>query len=211
MAAPLRALGDQPFVRMSASGQGILTTYGLQVLLRLSDSISGPTGVATQIGTITNSTVLQQINIAGATAQATQTASALQVATQAAMAPPGGDRQAQAMLQQLQGALVALGARPERSQDIVTLHNGARLLDGYGSPEELVPGCLGDLFLRRDGAAGTAGYLKTTGAPFSPSGWVAIGSGAVSSPGLVPLVNGDLPGPGFVVTPDGQCIGVPAS
>lgn len=49
---------------------------------------------------------------------------------------------------------------------------GGRVCSGTGSPESAVVGWIGDLFLRRDGAAGTVVYVKETGAGTN-TGWVA--------------------------------------
>lgn len=57
-------------------------------------------------------------------------------------------------------------------------------------------------------APSTAGFvLSTNGAGADPS-WVAA-SGGGGSAGMLPLVNGDLPGPALVADGLGQCIGVP--
>ena len=49
----------------------------------------------------------------------------------------------------------------------------ARVLTGAGTPEGTVSGNIGDLFLRSDGAAGTTGYLKESGAGTN-TGWSAF-------------------------------------
>lgn len=91
--------------------------------------------------------------------------------------------------------------------DILNLHNGGRVLDGYGSPEGNVAGGIGDLYLRLDGADGTSAYLKSSGAFGSTTGWSAIGGG--TSIIYAPLVNGDLPGPTLIANGAGECIMVP--
>jgi hypothetical protein len=93
---------------------------------------------------------------------------------------------------------------PALPADIVTLHSGARLLDGQGDPNGVVPGNVGDLFLRRDGAMTTALYIKGSGAG-TDEGWSTPGTDT----GLLPLANGDLPGPALISDPLGQTIGCP--
>lgn len=85
---------------------------------------------------------------------------------------------------------------------VVYLLNGARVLDGYGTPESAVYGRPGDLFLRRDGATGEGAYVKDTG-DNTDTGWIAVGSGGDI---WAPLVNGDLPGPTIISDPDGQVV-----
>lgn len=55
---------------------------------------------------------------------------------------------------------------------IVTLANGARIMDGYGTPEGVIFGSPADQWLRRDGGAGTCLYVKETGVNTN-TGWVA--------------------------------------
>lgn len=50
--------------------------------------------------------------------------------------------------------------------------NGPRIMAGPGSPEGVVGGQVGALYLRTDGAAGTSLYVKETGAGLN-TGWVA--------------------------------------
>lgn len=58
-------------------------------------------------------------------------------------------------------------------------------------------------------APGTLGYvLSTNGAGADPS-WVAQSGGGGGSAGMLPLVNGDLPGPSAIADDVGQFIGVP--
>ncbi len=98
----------------------------------------------------------------------------------------------------------AFPASPSAPRAIVALHNGARLLDGTGTPTGAVPGYVGDVFLRRDGTAATTLWVKGSGAG-TTVGW-APSAGALS---LLPLANGDTPGPALIADPHGQTIGVP--
>ena len=56
------------------------------------------------------------------------------------------------------------------------------------------------------GATGSAGATGATG-PTGPTG--ATGATGPSATGVLPLANGDLPGPSLIADPFGQCIGVP--
>jgi hypothetical protein len=49
---------------------------------------------------------------------------------------------------------------------------GAKISAGSGTPEGSVVGSVGDLFLRRDGGAGTTLYVKESGAATN-TGWAA--------------------------------------
>lgn len=53
---------------------------------------------------------------------------------------------------------------------------GGRVCSGTGTPEGAVVGWKGDVFLRRDGGAGTMQYNKESGAGTN-TGWVAVGTG----------------------------------
>lgn len=86
---------------------------------------------------------------------------------------------------------------------VVYLSNGARLLDGQGDPANLVAGYPGDVLLRRDASADAAIYVKDAGVNTS-TGWRGV-----FEHGVLPLVNGDLPGPALMSDPLGQTIGVP--
>lgn len=103
----------------------------------------------------------------------------------------------------------ALPATPARPVDIVVLHSGARVMDGFGAPTGLVPGYVGDLYLQRDAASGSALWIKQSGAS-TADGWVVPSGGGDSAiGGVLPLVNGDTPGPAFLTDGTGQTIGVP--
>lgn len=56
-------------------------------------------------------------------------------------------------------------------QDVVILHNGARLMDGTGSPAGVVVGSPGDVWINRSGGAGTTLYVKESGVN-DTAGWV---------------------------------------
>ncbi|ACI52197.1 conserved hypothetical protein [Gluconacetobacter diazotrophicus PA1 5] len=101
----------------------------------------------------------------------------------------------------------AVPSPPAPPTDIVVLHNGARVLDGFGSPVGRVAGWIGDLYLQRDGSSLGALWSKQSGAG-TDTGW-STGNGGTPSAGVLALVNGDLPGPSFMTDPLGQTIGVP--
>ncbi len=58
---------------------------------------------------------------------------------------------------------------PSGNNDIITLHNGAVILDGFGSPYGVIPGNIGDFYLQRDGSISGASWSNTTG---GVNGWV---------------------------------------
>lgn len=63
---------------------------------------------------------------------------------------------------------------------------GGRICSGTGSPESSVTGWIGDVYLRRDGSAGTSVYVKESGSGTN-TGWVALasasgGGGSLSNP-----------------------------
>lgn len=99
----------------------------------------------------------------------------------------------------------ALPAPGPRVADIVVLHHGARVIDGFGAPAGLVVGWIGDLYLQRDGGPAGALWSKQSGAG-TAQGWVAGGGG---TGGVLPLVNGDIAPIGILSDPTGQAIGVP--
>lgn len=59
----------------------------------------------------------------------------------------------------------------------------ARVLSGDGSPEGVIVGDVGDLFLRRDGGAGTIVYEKESGSG-TANGWAAVGGGGAPAVGI---------------------------
>ncbi len=99
-----------------------------------------------------------------------------------------------------------LSEPPPAPTDVLALHSGARVMDGSGAPEGVVLGFVGDLYLRRDGSPSGALYVKDSGTA-TTTGWAIVGPG--SAEGLLPLVNGDLPGPAIMSDPEGQTVGVP--
>jgi hypothetical protein len=62
-----------------------------------------------------------------------------------------------------------LSANPSITTIIV---NGATVRSGNGSPETVVTGSVGDIFLRKDGGAVTTLYVKESGAATN-TGWIA--------------------------------------
>ncbi len=58
----------------------------------------------------------------------------------------------------------------DNQAEVVT--GGAKVLAGTGSPESAVVGSVGDLYVRRDGGAGTTLYVKESGNNTN-TGWVA--------------------------------------
>lgn len=93
---------------------------------------------------------------------------------------------------------------------IVYLANGTRIFDGYGDPNSVYNGRVGDIFLQRDGSAVLGIIWEKTSGDDTAAGWTNPSGG---SPGVTsiyaPLVNGDLPGPTLIADPFGQCIMVP--
>jgi len=77
-------------------------------------------------------------------------------------------------------AIIAAPPPPHSPFGIVTLGNGARLIDGFGTPASVVPAQIGDLYFQRDGTPGSTVFAKESGAPGSTSGWVALGTGGGS-------------------------------
>ncbi|MBB2200708.1 hypothetical protein [Gluconacetobacter tumulisoli] len=94
---------------------------------------------------------------------------------------------------------------PRGPADVVVLHHGARVIDGFGTPSGRVGGWVGDVYLQRDGGAAGALWSKRAGAG-TVDGWVAGGGG---TGGVLPLVNGDVSPVGMITDPSGQTIGVP--
>lgn len=99
-----------------------------------------------------------------------------------------------------------LPVAPARPGDVVALHHGARVMDGFGGPEGRVAGWVGDVFLQRDGASAGAVWAKQSGAG-TVSGWAVLGQEAGG--GVLPLVNGNIAPVGMLSDPAGQTIGVP--
>ncbi len=114
---------------------------------------------------------------------------------------------ARAMVRHLAKVLASRPLPPHRA-GVVTLQNGARLVDGWGVPNGAVFGSVGDIFLQRDGTGDDVVWFKATGSQ-TDTGWVGAGGGGTASTIYAPLVNGDLPGPTAIADPFGQFIMVP--
>lgn len=191
--APVRALtvfGDQP-IGSAADGSPIRPTmYFVQFLQRLVSYVGQP-----NTNTPAGMTISEQVGDLNAEVESLVTRGSI------------GTASVTSRLYAVEQAIARLFGR-QRPTDIVVLHNGARLLDGFGSPEGVVPGNLGDSYQQRDGGTGTSQWTKETGSPGSSTGWVPTGAG---TPQVIyaPLVNGDLPGPTPIATADGQFIMVP--
>lgn len=85
---------------------------------------------------------------------------------------------------------------------ITYLANGARVIDGYGVPNGVVYGSVGDEYLQLDGTLGTGvAWVKTSGA-LTNTGWTAVEAGNI----WAPAVSGDLPGPNLISDPAGQVV-----
>jgi len=63
-----------------------------------------------------------------------------------------------------------VGPRTSYQTGITVLLNGARVMDGYGSPSGQVVGAIGDIYLRRDGGTSTTLYVCEAA---GTAGWVA--------------------------------------
>lgn len=97
-----------------------------------------------------------------------------------------------------------------RDTGILYLANGTRIFDGYGSPNSVYAGRVGDLFLQRDGSAALGIIWEKTSGDDTLTGWTNPSGGSPSASGIyAPLVNGDLPGPTLVADPFGQTVMVP--
>jgi hypothetical protein len=66
------------------------------------------------------------------------------------------------------------------SATTVALFNTTQVIVGTGSPETVVTGAVGDLYMRTDGAGGTTLYIKQSGA--GNTGWGAVGAGSAGAP-----------------------------
>ncbi len=56
-------------------------------------------------------------------------------------------------------------------QNCIVFPNGRQIRYGTGTPEGVITGVIGDLFLRTDGGASTTLYVKTSGT--GNTGWTA--------------------------------------
>ncbi|ACI52308.1 conserved hypothetical protein [Gluconacetobacter diazotrophicus PA1 5] len=200
-------VGDRPFV----DGTGALTLSAYQFLARLQAGASA---------TIRN---VQVIAAALGVPVASIPADGSAPVTLPASYPPVPDVSAglrdsvadARLLAMLSGASRPDVSRPVAARDagpppaapppgVVVLHNGARVLDGFGVPAGRVAGWIGDLYLQRDGGAAGALWSKRQGAG-TETGWAPAGGAA----GVLPLVNGDTGPVGILSDPAGQTIGVP--
>jgi hypothetical protein len=96
----------------------------------------------------------------------------------------------------------------QRDTGIVYLANGTKIIDGYGDPNGIYNGRVGDLFLQRDGSAVLGVIWEKTSGDDTSGGWTnPAGGGPPGTSGIyAPLVNGDLPGPTLIADPLGQCV-----
>jgi hypothetical protein len=161
----LPPIGDQPFV----DAQGHLTMYALNYLQRLSGFVGQP--AATSSGT-PPPTVQEQIS---ELFQTVQTISA-QVSVSL---PPAQTDAAVAATVRLRALVPPLppqrhppAPQPTPPAGIVYLANGARVLDGYGSPQSAVYGYPGDIYLNRNGGSATTLWVKESGVG-TDTGWTA--------------------------------------
>lgn len=206
----LTMLGNQP-IGIDTEGKPVLPTMPFVQMVQRIVSYLGQPVPSSDVGGRSGVTLSQQMAVANGSIQGLT-----------AERPTGGDlRQDIQDLQQVVVRQDILPPLPDPSSivieasppvvpfpltGILELLNGVRVMDGYGSPESAVFGSPGDLFLRRDGAAGEAAYVKDTG-DGTDIGWLPFGGGVDSI--YAPLVNGDLPGPTAVASPDGEFIMVP--
>lgn len=205
MPAPPRQtlpVGDWPFVDMAT---GRLTLSAYQFLARLqagaSGSIRNLSAIADALGT-----PVAEIAASGAAG----------IVLPASFPPPaplpaGQGARLLAVLaagpRPVAPGLRLLPASPARPGDVVVLHSGARVLDGFGGPEGRVAGWVGDLFLQRDGGSAGAVWAKQSGAG-TVAGWGALGQAGGAAGAVLPLVNGDIAPVGMLSDPAGQTIGV---
>jgi hypothetical protein len=192
-------LADQPLIDVSGRASYSMTQW----MQRLSAFI-GPVQPPTSVGgtSTTNVSLSEQV-------------SNLSTIVNQLLSAPLSDNAFASRLAQLEqeiGAARALAGRPAqlpgpaftpRPSGITYLANGARVLDGYGTPNSLVYGSVGDEYLQRDGSTAGTLWVKTSGANTN-TGWTSA-SGEI----YAPAVNGDLPGPSLISDPSGQCIMVP--
>ncbi|MBB2159267.1 hypothetical protein [Gluconacetobacter sacchari] len=205
-AAPRQTLpvGDWPFVE-SATGRLTLAAY--QFLARLQ---AGSSGSIRNVAVIAGALGVPVGEIAAG--------GAAPVVLPASFPPPApvaarGERLLALLAAVPRPAVVGapiLPAGPGRPADVLVLHHGARVMDGFGGPEGRVAGWVGDVFLQRDGGAAGAVWAKGAGAG-TAAGWLALGQalGQVGGGGMLPLVNGDIAPVGMLSDPAGQTIGVP--
>ncbi|GAA4502187.1 hypothetical protein [Gluconacetobacter tumulicola] len=196
-------VGDWPFVD-TATGRLTLSAY--QFLARLQAGSSG---------SIRNLSVIAgALGVPVASIGASGSASVILPASFPPPAPvPAGRGERLSALLAAVPRPVAPGSRmlpvaPARPADVVALHHGARVMDGFGGPEGRVAGWVGDVFLQRDGGPAGAVWAKQSGAG-TVAGWAVLGQGAGAGGGVLPLVNGNIAPVGMLSDPAGQTIGVP--
>ena len=73
----------------------------------------------------------------------------------------------------IQGIVDSLNGLKDENDFLFTVIMGIRITVGTASPENVVVGSVGDLFIRTDGGAGTTWYLKESGSETN-SGWAGI-------------------------------------
>jgi hypothetical protein len=174
----LTPFGDQPFVETD----GRLTMYALNYLQRLSNFVGSPQ--STSSGSSSGQTVQEQISALTETVN--------NIVGQISSLPPQESAPVLGTLLRLRALLLGPPAHrpplppppsapavsrrvptpPQAPQGILYLANGARVFDGYGAPNTVVYGSIGDLYLRRDGGTSTTLYVKEAGNN-TDAGWVA--------------------------------------
>lgn len=158
--------------------RGFATPAFLRILASIGNVIQGPGGILDQINggsapsppasgdiSLTVQQALLQQTPSFNEAQTTQAQlSALSVFLQSAQAP------SQVTQQQLAPDTIP-DVRPVPGCVTSVLFNtGARLSAGFGAPNGVVYGSVGDLFLRQDGTAGSVFYVKESG-NLTNTGW----------------------------------------
>lgn len=73
----------------------------------------------------------------------------------------------------IQAVIDSLNGLKDDNDFLYTIIMGVRITVGTASPEAIVTGSVGDLFIRTDGGAGTTWYLKESGAS-TDTGWAGI-------------------------------------
>ena len=73
----------------------------------------------------------------------------------------------------IQALVDSLNGLKDENDFLFTVILGIRITVGTASPENVVLGSVGDLFIRTDGGAGTTWYLKESGSETN-SGWAGI-------------------------------------
>lgn len=174
----LTVIGDQPIGTTSEGKPVFGTMWFVQFLQRLGGFVGQPAPSGSTAGqTLSNSVViLTNTTDSLTTAIDAATATADAAAVQSAAAFTEAEL---AVSQALASRIFQPSAPPppqpmpiDKGTPIVTLLNGARIMDGYGSPVGAVVGSIGDMYLRKDGGAGTSLYIKESGTN-TTGGWTA--------------------------------------